>query len=460
MLRFWYLVVAMLIALSCTQDGNSSMPPIDHPYYPSAILQNADTMYVVSSNFDQRYRQANLLSIDLAKVDAALLQNVSVIGTDVVTSSAYIPSFTDGATLSPNKDKIVLVTRGEKAALRSIPLGPTNLIACPNATTALGQDCYSQEPALALRQSNPYYLTIFGDAGSDITGGVIGYLLDPVIYRANDKGNFLLPQYFEMERFTWNASDSTADIVARIGIGEKIRSPLVPGTNKRYNVRIGGVTQVDGYQYFLAERAPEAPQLPVEPQIVRISMADLQSAGPANITANAYDLSTRMSSIESSTLAVRALPDRLQFYVSNGLLGNLFQFEMSIAQPTDASGRLVLSLKNRSELCNRPTNMKLTPNQEKLIVTCDTGEILIFEASTLRVLDNDRASGPAYGRGPVKIHFDTRAPFSNRFYVANINDGSISVFEITEAPNTSQKVLTRRAHIFQPSLPNREGGAE
>jgi hypothetical protein len=463
MQRHWFLSLLITFVLSCSQHEDPTNPPVDHPYYPSALLQNQNTLYVFSSNFDQRFDQANVPTVDLAAVDAAILQGTQVIGNSVVSSSGFIPNFADGPTFSPASDQILYVSRGDRS-LRSIPLsGNGGLIACPNSTALIGQDCSSHAPAASLQQANPYYLTLFGTTNS-LTGGVIGYLLDPTVQRATHEGNFNFPAFFEMERFTWNDASSSAQITQDIGIGQELVA--APLANRRYNVRIGGLTNVGDYQYFLAERPTEMQVVPAAPQLVRVALADLQSADAANIKTNSFDLSATGMFITVSTFGVRGIPNltaptTLQFFISNGVLGNLFQFELALGQPPDDKGRLNLKLKNQQEICNHPTDIKVTPDQNKVIVACDNGKMLVYDAATLAPLGIDPSAGAIFGRGPVRILFDARvAAPPYRFYAANFLDGSLSVFDVNDVAVQNQPILVRKAHIFQPSPPNREGGAE
>src|SRR5690242_18387742 len=100
MRRIWFILVALMALVCCERSQDDTLPPANHPYFPSALIQNDRTLYVLSSNFDQRYALGSFLSINLDLVDQAVAQGKSV-GQDAVTSSGFIPSLSDGATLSP-----------------------------------------------------------------------------------------------------------------------------------------------------------------------------------------------------------------------------------------------------------------------------------------------------------------------------------------------------------------------
>jgi hypothetical protein len=471
MQRFWFAILAMAFSLSCSEGWQHAEPPTDHPYFPSSFVQNDTTLFVFSSNFDQRYEHANVMSVDLSRVDSVAVQENAFVGTSAVTSSAIIPSFPDGATLSPDKTQILYLSRGE-TSLRTIPLKASgSLIACPNAAAALGQDCFSQKPAAALDQANPYYLTLFSPNQQDLSGGVVGYILDPVIRRADEKGEFNLPEFFEFERFTWNSVNSTAQVTADIGIAKKLSEPgsVLPAI-RSYNARVGGLTSVaaDNHIYFLTERPKEGGGMVASnnPQIARISLADFQNAPVSTLAVEIFELSAFAKSVPINILSVRSLPNALQFFFTNGPDGRLYQFEMPLNAPI-LNGRLNLTQRNHVPVCNHPNDIKLSPNEDKLVVACEGGRIIVYDADTLEELGSDPASGlsgSSYGRGPIAIHFDKRTPTWNgavyRFYVANFLDGSLSVFNLTRTPAQNQPYLTRQGHIFQPSPLNREGGAE
>lgn len=465
MLRLGIAILAMTLGLSCSETWYEE-PPSDHPYYPSSLLQNGNTLFVLASNFDQRYSHANALSIDLAIVDAAVLQTQNPVIMNAVTSSGFIHSFPDGAVFSPLRDEIIFVSR-EQRSIRTLPLaGSGSLISCPGATTTLGQDCFSADPAAYLDQTNPYYLTLFSSDQQNIDGGIVAFLTDPMVIRPNDRGEFKLPAFVEMERFTWNNADSSAEVVDDIGLGNKLKPPASPQSANRSNARIGGLTEAAGYLYFLAERAVDGLTVTIAPQLARVSLADLNTAPVAGITVATTELPGFGMQISVHSLAVRQLPDALapttlQFFMTNGAAGSLFQFELSLSDPLDANNRLKVVQRNRVFACNHPTDIKLSPDQSKVIVACDKGKMLVYDAATLQPLTLDPVVGAVYGRGPVKILFDSRvvaAPF--RFYTANFLDGSIGIFDLSDGANPNQVVLTRKGHIFQPSPLSREGGVQ
>src|SRR5688572_1918366 len=129
------LILCSMIAtiLGCPSNLGSVEPPTDRPYYPSALLQDKNTLYVFSSNFDRRYLHGSVLSIDLEKISQGLAESKTEFGSEVVTSSGFIPSFADGPVLSPNKDQILFLSR-EDSSLRAIGLA-NGKVNC--------QDCFS-----------------------------------------------------------------------------------------------------------------------------------------------------------------------------------------------------------------------------------------------------------------------------------------------------------------------------
>lgn len=453
-------LIAMLAG--CQDEINDKNPPIDHPYFPSSIVQKNNTLFVFGSNFDLRYEHANVMSVDLSVVNANLNVNNPVLGAAAVTSSGFIPSFPDAPILTPEGDALLYLSRAERS-LRRIPLSPSGTQLACGATTALGQDCFSAAPALALEQMNPYYLGTFS-SGGNLSGGYVAYLLDPGILEADKFGDFTFPIFYELDRFTWNTGTATAQIDERFGIGNKL-APV--GTSlRRTNARVGGLVEANGYLYFLVEEPTGVAGglLTMSLKLARVLLSDLQTKTPGTLTINQYDFTAIGDKISLPTLAIRQVSGSLQFFVSNANGGQLFEFTMPLGQQLDTNNNLNLSLKgNPVTVCNRPTDMKVSPdtNQTKLVIACDSGKILVYDPDTLAPLAVDPSSGPVFGRTPIKLHFDTNTTtFPFRFYTANFDDGSLSVFDLNDGSTPNQAIVDRKGLIFQPSPPSRRGGTQ
>lgn len=469
-MRFLYLFVLLAITLlACNPDQFQKEIPNDRPYYPSALLQDNRTLYVFSSNFDLRYEHGNALSLDLGVFEAALQKSTDgqpvTVGTEVVTSSGFIPSLADGAAFSPLKDQILYLSRAERT-LRLLPLAGGKIVCV--AGGGLGQDCTSAQASAELPQNNPYFLLLEPDpTAQKVGGGLIIYPVNALFFKPDNGGNYLMPQRFEIERFTWNSANLIAENRTLIPYGDAVNLRLDPSLKdqpSRSNLRVGDAKKVGDVLYTLFE-SPGSLLKARSIVLARTPLSALQGAqvDPAQISF--YDLGVNTSVHSAGPIAVRQHNTEIHVYASNERPGVLLKLAfLDGPQGVDpANGQIKVSQKIETVVCDLVNDIKLSPDQQKLAVACNDGKLLIYDADTLEVLTIDPGAGAPFGRVPMQILFDERAAFQTspfRFYVANFNDGSISVYDLFAAPDpVNSSLLKVRGRIFTASSPNRQGGA-
>lgn len=446
-INFYLLFNLILFLGGCPGQLVWEDPPVDRPYYPESLAQTDDNkLLVISFNRDRRYGGGSLISLNLQGLTPDKLSpKVFTSGKDLIESVALIPSFSMAPTFDADGN-LLLLSRSKSKLLALNRTGSTwgcNDVESVNNVA----NCMSNSLIELLLRGTPYFLRKINDNNQE-SKFLIGYLREPKSEIVDETNDTPLKDVGEIQFLTrpkiagQNSSSKNYFVDGMLN-----RSSNDSGAKKiKRTTNLGGMQILANKWVLLAATAPIKGKSDKESFLVWF---EKEALGKDNLDASSFNFAESFK--DHSIKAIETIEDENIFhiYVATSNPARLFKIDLEVD-----GENLQAVYQKQVLLCEEPIDIKASWSKKTLLVACSlNNEIVAYDADTLDLAGKDSSSGKPFGKGPVSILFDKITP--SRAYVAYSTDGSIGVFNVTDAGSNR---LTPLGSIFESALANHPGG--
>lgn len=377
-------LLVVLFALSgCLGNVEGRPIPQDKLYFPSILLQNNNTLYVVNTNLDLQYKTGSISQIDIAG--------------QKINQVTLIPSLPGQVIANPDFSTIITTSQQSNSILSVF-----------------------SNTSLSLQYNAPYFLTFYADNKS----GLLGYL-SPATNEFWDPNRFsVLADQSELQSFTY-------DPVAGIQITHSYQLATCfppPAKSFRRIARIGGISFKNGSIYILAEFFIDDPA----GNNKFTKRVFLIRTVPGDTFCNDQTLKIDITKSENAQ-AARGL-----VITNDGTKAYALLDENPDLLAIDLTAQSVVQ---RTPTCKSPATLKLSPDETTLLVACPkSNELVGYNASNLSLFGMviaEKKDGVPLTGGPLDVLFDQTN--SKQIFVSYQQDHKVGIFkyENSSASNRS-----------------------
>ncbi len=371
-----YLLCFILSLSGCLGTVEGNPIPEDRLYYPSVLLQNQNTLYVVNTNLDLQYKTGSISQIDLT--------------TGKIGQVTLVPSLPGQALANANFSTLFTTSQH------------TNSL--QNAIAGTG---------LSLRYNAPYFLALYADQ----TSGLVGYLTLPTNEPWDLNRFSLVANQPDLQYFT---TDPTAGIQIKQSFQIASCFPA-PARSYRRVARLGGIKVQGSNTYILTELIIDDP------------------VDNTKFSKRVFLIRTPSSLIPQGKLCSdqTAVLDITQTEKAQAARGLVISNDEKIAYALLDEGPLLvkigldadktkIAVTERIATCKRPETLKLSGDGNTLAVACPkVNELTTYNALDLNLFGKYTAVGNT--GGPLDILFDQTNV--KQIFVSYQQDNKIGIFK-------------------------------
>jgi hypothetical protein len=400
-------ICSILILGACTSKPEVKKPEERVMHYPSLLALSPDdeTLLVASSNLDDKYDRARLISISRSKIKNALAQNDTknpLPWSSVVTANTMIGADIGGLNIS--MQYISFVTR-QNNQLVTLPVPLCNkpkeyIDSCPKLSS------------LELHEHDPFSIDQFGPGNEHL---IISYLMasridimnlqEPVLPNKTVDAQSLLKEKMPNHKF----------------------DKYIIGINKIFISKKNDLSQAKAY--FLINEIPKNAVSPVYAKasyLLAINMSHL--LGNQAITASMIDLIDLTDKFAIASAQDLHIDDNKgQAYVLSRIPQALYLIDLTKNE-----------LLKTGVACNGATSIAM--GNDFLVVPCFTENLIAMYS-----LDLDLINTSPYGRGPLQCVIDKA---HDLIFCTISEDGILAIYD---------KKLGILGHVFDKAPLNRMG---
>ncbi len=433
------LFLAVLICFGgCPAPLTGEPPPEDRAYFPSHLVQNEKQLFIFSYNQDLRYASGSILKLDLDNANAVL-------------SFSPIPSFAEAPVLLQDSKILFLSRSSDEMYQFDIKKNKTEKIEFDKTADPKGK-------VRNWLWHDPYYLSMLSTEGDEIKG-LIGYLNDRVsIEKIEDIQNSRLEHYGELEVFS--LEKNSLKINHTYLLQDIVPTAPETSTDKKEKLSYRRISHIGGLR-ILRKGAEQFVLIGAD---ALLTSSNLFSATRQTrlLWFSTQNIETK---IDQETVGAHQLPAERIVGFDIIEVTNQHQIYAIMENPnllvrvdlTRKGNSFEAKTKSQVPLCEKPSDIKIAPNKKTLLVSCaKNDEILAFNTSDLMLVARDSDTAVPFGRGPVRILFDS-APGNQRAFVSYSLDGSIGIFEIDDNLVNKNRLKTI-GRIFEQGPHNHSGG--
>ena len=365
-----YILFILGILSGCAGGVDGQPIPQDQLYYPSVLLKNNNTLYVVNTNLDLQYSSGSISEIDLV--------------TKKISQKTTIPSLAGQAVASSDFSTLLTTSQHTSQLLNAF-----------------------SNTSLSTPQNGPYFLALIPGT----TNGLMGYLMLASNEPWDDNRFSLAGKPAELEYFAFDPKTGLS-IAKSFSLADCFPPPARP---YRRIGRIGGIQITKKNAYILAEffidDSERANQFLRHVFLIKSPISDLQK-GVLSCTNNANRLDLSLTEKAQAARGLQISADETKAYII--LDENPLLLTVDLTQN---------SIINRVETCKSPTTLKLSPDSQTLAISCSkANQLVAYNATDLAWFGKYNG-----GNGPLDILFDPDK--AGQIFVSYQQDNQIGIFK-------------------------------